>query len=186
MIKIVEAFGELKPGDTFEFTVPSANARYWGSRLEVGRGRVIAVDQDGHPAIVLSSLGAGKTLLSAYPLESWLAVTPSAFDKKPPATQLTDRLYRAVREGSRARPPFVTDHPSIEATTLNGAARGYVVLVNHGGERRTVTVTSSSPLTSVKQLRPDGATRGAELTPDGAQWSTAIDPFEGAVVEFRR
>jgi hypothetical protein len=180
-IKVVEGFGELKPGETFHFNVPVANARYWGSLLEVGRGRVIAVDQDNHPAIVSNTLGSGKTLLSAYPLESHLAITPSAFDRRSPLAHLLDALYRAVREGSRAKPLFATDDPSVEATTLKGADFGYAIFVNHGSERKRVTVKTTAPMRSLRQIKPEGA---VDLKLDGSQWQMDIDPYEGVVVEF--
>ena len=50
---------------------------------------MIAVDQDGRPALVAHELGKGKTLLSAYPLEHYLAHVPSVFDKPETRTEST-------------------------------------------------------------------------------------------------
>jgi hypothetical protein len=88
-LKFVEPFGDFEPGDTLHYTLPSASIQSWGTLLEVSTGKVIAVDQDGHPALVTNQLGSGKTLLSAYPLEHYLAETPSVFDKP----EGTYRLY---------------------------------------------------------------------------------------------
>ena len=69
-IKVVVPFGDLKPGDTFHYSVPNPGPRSWGSILEIKGGTVVAVDQDGRPALVANKLGSGKTLLSAYPIEN--------------------------------------------------------------------------------------------------------------------
>src|SRR5207302_9689191 len=37
-LKMVEPFGDLKPGDTFHYTVPAQNPKYWGAILEVHGG----------------------------------------------------------------------------------------------------------------------------------------------------
>ena len=58
-LRVTRAFGDLKPGATFELRAPGAGARVWGSLLDVSRGVVIAVDQDDHPALVLHRLAEG-------------------------------------------------------------------------------------------------------------------------------
>ena len=92
-LKVVADFGTLKAGDTFRYTLPASSQKYWGSILEIKGGKVIAVDQDGHPALVTNSVGKGKTLLSAYPLESYLAAVPSVFEK----AEGTHRIYDSFR-----------------------------------------------------------------------------------------
>jgi hypothetical protein len=57
----------LKMGDTFHFFASGANPRYLGSIMEVEGGQVIAVDQDGRPALVANTLDKSKTLLCAHP-----------------------------------------------------------------------------------------------------------------------
>ena len=76
-LKFVAPSGDFKPGETLHYTVPSATIESWGTLLEVSSGRIIAVDQDGHPALVTNTLGSGKTLLSAYPIEHYLANVPA-------------------------------------------------------------------------------------------------------------
>jgi hypothetical protein len=176
-VKMVAPLGALKAGDTFRFSVPGASTRYWGSLLEVKSGEVVAVDQEGRPALVTHTLGAGKTLLSAYPLETYLASTPSAFE----AADTTHLLYEAFREWAGVRPLFRTDHPSVEATALRGAKRGYVVLVNHSAEGRTVTVTTSLPIHGLRRIAPDAVT---ELAARGSGWPVEIDPWDGVVAEW--
>lgn len=107
-LKFVAPFGDFKPGDTLHYTIPSASIESWGTLLEVSSGKVIAVDQDGNPTLVSNTLGSGKTLLSAYPLEHYLSVVPAVFDK----SEETHRIYAAFRDWAGVKPRFRTDQPS--------------------------------------------------------------------------
>ena len=182
MIVVEKHYGDLEPGMTFSFKVPAANARHWGSMIEVSRGDVIARDQDGHPAIVASALGKGKTLLAAYPLESWIAVTPSAFDRKAfkGAPQLVDLLYRSIRKESGHVPLFLSNDPLVEVTTLKGPAAGYAVVVHHGEGKRTVTLSPATDLASLVRLVPDGVP-----LPVTAPWTIELDAWDGAILAWK-
>ncbi len=177
-LKIVEPFGNLKPGDTFHYSVPGAGPRNWGSLLEVAGGKIIAVDQDGRPALVANVVGKGKTLLSAYPIETYLAQVPSAFEKQ----EDTYRIYQAFRDWAGIRPLFQSDQPEVEVSTLKGDRRGYVVVVNHSGQLRAVTVTSNAPIHSVSLLTPDGA---KAIPLQGSEWKLDVGAYEGMIVEWK-
>jgi hypothetical protein len=139
---------------------------------------VVAVDQDGRPALVANSLGKGKTLLCAYPLESYLAHLPSAFDKE----ENTYRIYRAFCEWAGVRPRFRTNQPSVEAMSLDAPDHGYVVVVNHSAKSRQVTVTAAVPLKSLQRVRPEG---GQPISLHGSQWELDLEPYGAAVFEWR-
>lgn len=177
-LKIVASLGDLKPGETFHFAVPAQSARYWGSILDVKGGKVIAVDQDGRPALVTNSLGSGKTLLSAYPIEAYLATVPSVFEK----SESTHRIYAAFRQWAGVKPAFYTDQASIEATVLNADHHGYVVLVNHSAVSRPTTVSTSLPIHSIRQVTLEGL---KPLVLDGSSWKLEIGPYDGAIVEWK-
>jgi hypothetical protein len=177
-LKVVSPLGNLKPGDTFHFKVPAANPRYWGSALEVEGGTVIAVDQDGRPALVAHQLGKGKTLLSAYPIESYLAATPSVFE----GSETTQRIYEAFREWTGVNPVARTDQPSVETSTLIGDHLRYVVLVNHSAAAKTIMVTTSEPVHTLRLMTPEGP-RNLPLT--GSIWKMDMDPYATAVVEWK-
>jgi len=154
-LRVVTPFGNLKVGDTFHYSLPTATQRSWGAILELKGGTVIAVDQDNRPALVSNTLGSGKTLLSAYPLESYLANAPAAFDKP----ENTHRIYEAFREWAGVRPLFHSDQPSVEVSSLNGGGRGYAVVTNHGPEPQSVRITASVPLHVVTKITVDGTTK---------------------------
>jgi hypothetical protein len=177
-MKVVEPFGDLKPGDTFHYVVPAQNPKYWGSLLEVKGGKVIAVDQDGRPALVANTLGSGKTLLCAYPIEQYLANTPSAFEK-PENTHL---IYKAFRDWAGVKPVFLSDQADIEVTGLNTDHRGYVVLVNHSGQAHQTSVSTTLQLRSVTKIAPDGST---SLQLQGSSWKVDMQPYDTVIVEWK-
>ena len=177
-LKIIAPFGDLKPGDTFHYAVPTQTPESWGTLLEVTTGKVIAVDQDGHPALVANTLGRGKTLLSAYPLEHYLANVPAVFDQP----ENTHRIYEAFRDWAGLRPAFRVDQPSVEVSALSGDHRGYVVLVNHGADSQKVTVFTSAGARSISRITPEGA---KPLQMEGSSWKMELGPYEGAIVEWK-
>lgn len=178
-LKIVAPFGDLKIGDIFHYSVPAPSQRSWGAILAVHDGTVIAVDQNNHPALVSHNLGAGKTLLSAYPLENYLATTPAVFDKP----ENTHRIYKAFIDWAGAKPLFRTDQPSVEVSALKGDKRGYAVLVNHGSETRKVVVSTSLILGTARRI---GVGDSASLKLEGSTWEMELGPYEGAVVEWKQ
>ena len=177
-LKVVAPFGSLKVGDTFHYSVPAASPRSWGAILATRGGTVVAVDQDSRPALVANTFGAGKTLLCAYPLEHYLASTPSAFDKP----EATFRIYQAFREWSGVKPLFHSDQPSVEVSALSGKAGGYAVVTNHSGSRQSVTVTASVTVHSVTRITSQ-ATATVELS--GSTFKVDIGPYEGAVFAWK-
>jgi len=177
-LKVVEPFGGLKPGDTFHYSVPGANPRTWGALLEVKGGKVIAVDQDGRPALIANTVGSGKTLLSAYPIESYLASTPSAFEKP----ETTHRIYEAFRDWTGVKPAFQSDQPSVEVTSLRGDHRGYAVVVNHSAQAYKATISTSLPVKSVWQV---GSENSKSLPLDGSTWKMDLEPYQATIVEWK-
>jgi beta-galactosidase len=178
-LKFVEPFGDFKPGDTLHYTVPTASIESWGTLIEVSLGKIIAVDQDGHPALVTNILGKGKTLLSAYPIEHYLASVPAVFDQP----EQTHRIYAAFRDWAGIKPSFQSDQPSIEVSELEGDHHGYVILVNHSASAQNVTVSTILPVRNVSRVEADGS-KAIEM--QGRRWRMQIDPFDAAVVEWSK
>lgn len=177
-LKIVAPFGSLKPGDTFTCTASAETMNQWSAKLQVASGQVIAVDQDGRPALVAHSLGRGKTLLSAYPIEIYLANQPVAFEGK----DATYRIYEALREWSGIKAMVWTDDPSVEAAALNAKDRGYLVVVNHSAQSKQVSIHTSLPVQALSRVTKDG-TKAVTHHPSG--WSLQLDPYDGAVLDWK-
>jgi endo-1,4-beta-mannosidase len=178
-IKFVEPFGNLKPGDTFHYLLPSASIQSWGVLLDVSSGKVIAIDQDGHPALVTNTIGAGKTLLSAYPIEHYLAAVPGVFDK----AENTQAIYEAFRDWSGFKPAFRSNHPEVELSVLAGEHRSYLVLVNHSDQPQDETVSRSVSGGSYSLITPEGV---KALTTDGPNAKLHLGPYQGAILEWKQ
>ena len=178
-IKIVASFGALKPGDTFRYTVPTPSIQSWGVLLEVSTGKVIAVDQDGHPALVTNTIGAGRTLISAYPIEHYLASVPAAFDKP----ENTHTIYDAFRQWTGVKPAFHSDQPEVEVSWLKGDHRGYVIVVNHSDGSRETTLLLNVPVRSLLVVSPEGT---SALAIQGSSAKIRLGAYEGAILEWRQ
>ena len=178
-IKMTEPFGNLKPGDTFHYTISSPGLQSWGVLLDVSTGKVIAVDQDGRPALVINSLGAGKTLLCAYPIEHYLASVPAAFDQP----ENTRKLYEAFRDWVSVKPAFRSDRPEVEVSSLKGDHRGYLVVVNHSNQAQDPGLIPTVSVNSYSTITPDGL---KPLPFDGANTKLHLGPYEAAVIEWKQ
>jgi hypothetical protein len=176
-LKVVTDWGGLKSGDTFHYS-SGGGPRQWAATLDVRGGTTIAVDQDGRPALVANRLGKGATLLCAYPLETYLANVPAAFDKE----ENSYRVYQAFRDWAGIKSRFRSDQPSVEAVSLDARDHGYVIVVNHRGKSEHVSVISAEPLKSIWRLTPDGE---QPVSFQGSQWEVDLQPYDAAVFGWK-
>lgn len=152
--------------------------KHWPAVLEIHAGQVAASDQNGHPAIVTNRYGKGKTVLCAYPLESYLACKPSAFE----GIENTHKLYEAITQWADIQPFFRTNNPSVEVAALSGNGRGYAVLANHRGETCQVRIIGRQALKSAIEIKDQGK---FPLNVQGTGWEMQIQGYGGAVVEWK-
>jgi hypothetical protein len=169
----------LQAGDTFHFFTASDGFDQWPAALELAGGTVIAVDQAGRPALVTNQVGKGKTLLSAYPIETYLAEKPGAFE----ADELAFRIYEAFREWTGVVTPFRSSEPLVEVSSLAAVNHGYAVLVNHAATAKHVTITSAKPLRSVERLAADSHNTTVPLSQ--GSWTVDLLPYEGAIFSWK-
>jgi beta-galactosidase len=177
-IRLIKPFGSLTPGVEFRYRADPSSGRYWPATLNITSGEVIAVDGYGRPALVTNLCGRGKTLLSAYPLESYLAIQPAAFE----GSESTHILYHALAEWAGIQPMFSTDVTGVEAAGLTAGAHGYVVLANHQAGQKQVTVISNLPLKEVNQITNQGK---QPLLLQERAWRMDIPAYDGAIVEWK-
>lgn len=177
-LKIVTPFGGLKPGNTFTYSASPDAMNQWTATLEVGSGQVIAVDQDGRPALVAHSLGRGKTLLSAYPIEYYLANQPAAFEGK----DATYRIYQALRDWAGVKVTVWTDDPSVEAAALNAKDHGYLVVVNHSAQTKQFSIGTALPVRTLSRVSADG---NLTVTHQPSGWPLELGPYDGAVLDWK-
>jgi endo-1,4-beta-mannosidase len=178
VLKVVAPFSSLKPGDTFTYSGSAESMNQWTATLKVGSGQVIAVDQDGRPALVAHTVGRGKTLLSAYPIEMYLANRPSAFEDK----DATHGIYQALREWAGVKPAAWSDDPSVEVAALNAKDHGYLVVVNHSPRSKSVSINTSLPVRAMSRIQADG-TGAVQHGQSG--WEIQLDPYDGALLAWK-
>lgn len=177
-LKVVAPFGNLKPGDTFTYSVSSDGPAQWGAMLKLNGGQVIAVDQDERPALVAHQLGKGKTLLSAYPIEIYLANQPSAFEGR----DQTQRIYQSLQEWSGIKAMVSTDDPSVEVSALNAKDHGYLVVVNHTAQSKQVLIHTTLPVQSLSRVTAEGS---EAVRRQQSGWTLQLDPYDGAVLKWK-
>lgn len=178
ILKLVKPFGSLPVGSEFHYHADPSNPRYWPATLNIAGGMVIAVDGSGRPALVANTCGKGKTLLSAYPLESYLAVQPGVFE----TAENTYLLYHALREWAGIQPIFSTTDPSVEVAGLTAGKRGYAILANHQPEQKNVAVLTNLPVKEVNQITSQGR---QPLLLHYRAWRMDIPAYDGAIVEWK-
>jgi len=178
-IKFVEPFGDIKPGDTFHYVAPAVNQQSAGVLLQVSTGKIIAVDQNGNPALVVNSIGSGKTLVSAYPIEHYLASVPGVFDQP----ESTYKLYDAFRKWVGLTPAFRSDKQEVEVSSLKADNRGYLVIVNHSAIAQDATIMSKAAVHSFTSITPEGTT---PLALQGTNTKVHLEPFDAAILEWKQ
>jgi endo-1,4-beta-mannosidase len=178
-VRVVAPFGTLRPGDTFHFSANAGDPRHWAALLTVAGGTVVAVDGEGHPALVSHTVGKGRTLLSAYPLETYLSSVPSVFDKP----EETYRIYRAFREWSGTAAHFEADNSAVQVSELRGGKRGYLVLVNHSAQPVSTRVKCSFPLSALRRIEPG---QFVPIPIEQNTWRVDLEAYGGAVLEWTR
>ena len=177
-LMLVKSFGALPAGTGFHHRADPSRPQDWPATLNLAGGDVIGVDEARRPALVTHSFGKGKTLLSAYPLEHYLADRPAAFE----GPENTHRIYQALSAWAGIQPLFSTDDPAVEIAGLVSSGRGYAILANHQPEKKVVIVHSRGILKEVKQITNDGI---LDLSLQDRAWQMEIPAYDGAVVEWK-
>ncbi|MBI2939427.1 MAG: cellulase family glycosylhydrolase [Chloroflexi bacterium] len=135
--------------------------------LETTTAEVIAVDDEGRPALIVNRIGQGRVVLVTYPLEYYAFWTPDGN-----TTTALDSLYLALRELAGIRPPADCANRFIETgtfTSVDGAEQ-LVVLVNHAW------TTEEGP------LRLGGTATNWETGEPLAEPAISLPPKEAAVL----
>jgi endo-1,4-beta-mannosidase len=174
VLSIINPFGGLQIGEHFTFQGSLDNHRLWPATLKMMGAEVIAVDQDGHPALTVQRYGQGFAVLCAAPIEAMLGSTPSAFEGQ----QNAWRLYRAFAQAAGQFGRVRSGNPKVEAGSLVGKERGYTVLVNHSDTLQTISLQSASPLLRLHQLAPGGSKPLNSLDLDVPAWDGVVVRWE--------
>ena len=123
----------------------------------------MAVDSAGHPVLTRARIGAGQTIVCAYPIELGLAAQPDAFSGGNECWM----LYAAMAQEANATPAATVDHPDIASYLLTGPDGGILVAANHSDRELTAPVRLPTSHGDAKLLIPeslDASLRGGQLS----------------------
>jgi beta-glucosidase len=156
VVRFVEPFGSMDAGAELRFK--AAGNEHSRSFLPVvaTTGTVIAVDAHDRPVIVSQAHGAGRAVLSTYPLEYFASALPRVNPEE------TWRLYDALAVVADVERDVVLDDPLVFVDTLvHSDGRRFVFFVSQHPAAATVT-----PRVSGGSLRSLDGSAGATVSLD--------------------
>lgn len=136
VLRFTEAFGSIEAGTELSFAAAgNENGRTY-LPVRATSGRVVAVDAHGRPAIVVQDHGAGRAVLSTYPLEFFASAQARVNPEE------TWRLYDALAEVADVERDVRLDDPRVFTDALvHEDGRRFVFFVSQHETEVTVTPT---------------------------------------------
>lgn len=128
VFRFVQAWGLLRAGDVLALPAAPESLATRGARLRVSDGTVVAVDQDGHPVLVVAERRGGHTVTCAEPIELLLAQVADGHRRHPEWW----RLYGGLADLADAREQAWAEHPDVVSGVLHGPHGALLTLTNHG------------------------------------------------------
>jgi len=169
-LRLVEPFGDLEVGE--QVAVPAADAPYLP--IVPTKACVLAVDEDGRPALTIHSVGRGKAFFCSRSLE-WLLTSGAEVHRWSPA----HRLYRALRSEAGIVPPFDTSQPALNFSVLErGNGAELLVAINHGDAPLEEEVRCRRPLSRVVDVES-----GEQLEIQEGTFRLSLEPWGVQVLE---
>ena len=135
-LRFTDSFGTLPAGTTLSFTAAgNENGRTY-LPVRATSGWVVAVDAHGRPALVVQDHGAGRAVLSTYPLEYFASAQARVNPEQ------TWRLYDALADVADVERDVRLDDPRVFTDALvHDDGRRFVFFVSQHETPATVTPT---------------------------------------------
>ncbi|WP_214317203.1 glycoside hydrolase 5 family protein [Nonomuraea sediminis] len=152
-LRFVEPWGPLEPGAVLTLPAADDDPTLRGVRLAVTdpSARVVAVDADGEPALVVSpGQEAGRVVLCAYPVELLLARVPDAHRRHAG----WKALYQGLADLADAREEAWAE--GVTGGALHGPEGGVLALTNHSPDPVEATLHLPGAAKAVHLLEPHG------------------------------
>ncbi|HPL27567.1 MAG TPA: beta-galactosidase trimerization domain-containing protein [Anaerolineae bacterium] len=157
-ITLRRPLASLPAGTRLHYEVPQGQARSGYCPVQPVAAEVVAVDGEGHPAILEHRLGAGRVIFCAFPLEHYIAQAHEAH-----RSDSTWRLYHALRELAGLTPLVDGDNPFVEVRYLEGPGDCLVWAINHSWQPQQVTLRAHFSVLEARDLET-GAEAMLELS----------------------
>jgi hypothetical protein len=166
--ELVDDVGELPKGTKLSFGVGGEGTGRAYLPVEAAGAEVLAVDDQGRPALLRNRTGAGWMVLCTHPLEHWAASRPAA-NPEP-----TWQLYSALAGISGVSRPLRVEDPRVTV----GALRI--------GEKDAFLALNLSPVSVQAELVAPGSFIYLASSSSGQSiGSLQLDPYEVALL-YRR
>ncbi len=148
-IKFVEDFYEIAKNERLTYYVRGNIKDRAFCPITPNKAKVIAVDSDGRPAILLNSVGKGAVIFSTYPLEYYLVNTNDVYKK-----DTTYKLYRSLSRLAGIVPEFQTSNPLVELGYIRfkDESRFLLWIINHDWEKTEGIIETSLNIKRVSNL----------------------------------
>lgn len=140
-LTFVAPFGELEPGDKLAWRRAGMPRRSSRCPVQPTKAEVLAVDQDGRPALLENRVGAGSVVFCTYPVEYYLWSTPNVHQD-----DQTHRLYRALRTRAGLSTPLDSSDPWVELAWLEGDEGLLLWVINRAWQPRRVELSCPAHL----------------------------------------
>lgn len=180
VLRFRERWGPFAVGDELLLPAGDGTLATRGARLAPAAGsRVVAVDGDGEPALIVSPRGAGQAVTCGQPIETLLALVPDGHGPD-------DRswgLYAGLAELARLPQATRTGHPDLVCGTLRGPEGGIAIVTNHGPSALEVALRLPD---EARQARLVGATETQGVALEGGAAAIRIGSHEALVLDWRR
>ncbi len=139
-VEFTQDFFEISKGERFTFQPKGHSTDRAYCPVSPTKAKVIAVDGEDRPAILVNSIGRGKVVFSTYPLEYYLANTHNIYKK-----DRTYRIYKSLSQMARIMPPFYSDNPFVELGTIRymDGTKFLLWVINHDWERVTGSIQTN-------------------------------------------
>ncbi len=180
VLRFVERWGPFEAGEALELPRGDGSLARRSATLAAAAGsRVVAVDAQGDPALIVAPRGTGRAVVCSHPVELLLAGRPDAHGPD-------DRswgLYAGLAACAGVAEPAGADHPDVTSGSLAGPAGGLVTLTSHAAARRDVGVRLPADATGARLVDARG---GRPLPIEGGRVAVALDGYAAAVVAWDR
>jgi endo-1,4-beta-mannosidase len=116
--------------------------------------RLIANDGEGRAALVANTIGSGRVIFLASPIERYLANLPDG------SARDVHRLYRLLGEEAGVQPTYPTHHPDVQSRVLSSPEAELVIVQHRGWAERVDDATEvprDSEIVFDRSGRSDGA-----------------------------
>lgn len=138
-----------------------------------GGSTVVATDAKGSPLLTVNQLGQGRAVYISLPIERAIAQA-DPWATPPAVADMLRTVYGAVARAAGCGAPAECDKAEVEVALFNGEDDDIIMLLNHGPEKVTATLTFERPVQTIADVRGGkavevgGTVFGVPLEPNGA------------------